>query len=47
MDQRGYFYSYVDPVWSLQNIGTSCHVIETNCISGKALCTKETLLDFR
>ena len=23
----GYFYSYVDPVWSLYNIGTGCHVI--------------------
>ena len=23
----GHFYSYVDPVWLLYNIGTSCHVI--------------------
>ena len=23
----GHFYSYVDPVWSLYNIGTGCHVI--------------------
>ena len=23
----GYFYWYVDPVWSLYNIGTGCHVI--------------------
>ena len=22
---RGHFYSYVDPVWSLYNIGTGCH----------------------
>ena len=22
---RGYFYSYVDPVWSLYNIGTDFH----------------------
>ena len=24
---RGHFYSYVDPVWSLCNIGTGCHEI--------------------
>ena len=24
---RGHFYSYVDPVWSLYNIGTCCHVV--------------------
>ena len=24
---RGHFYSYVDPVWSLYNIGPCCHVI--------------------
>ena len=24
---RGHFYSYVDPVWSLYNIGTGCHEI--------------------
>ena len=24
---RGHFYSYVDPVWSLYNIGSCCHVI--------------------
>ena len=24
---RGHFYSYVDPVWSLCNIGTGCHKI--------------------
>ena len=24
---RGYFYSYVDLVWSLYNIGTGCHEI--------------------
>ena len=23
----GHFYLYVDPVWSLYNIGTGCHVI--------------------
>ena len=23
----GHFYSYVDPVWLLYNIGTGCHVI--------------------
>ena len=22
---RGHFYLYVDPVWSLYNIGTGCH----------------------
>ena len=26
---RGHFYSYVDPVWSLYNIGTGCHEIAT------------------
>ena len=24
---RGHFYSYVDPMWSLYNIGPCCHVI--------------------
>ena len=24
----GHFYSYVDSMWSLYNIGTDCHVIE-------------------
>ena len=24
---RDHFYSYVDPVWSLYNIGTDCHEI--------------------
>ena len=24
---RGHFYSYVDTVWSLYNIGSCCHVI--------------------
>ena len=24
---RGHFYSYVDPVWSLYNIRSYCHVI--------------------
>ena len=24
---RGHFYSYVDPVWSLYNIGIGCHEI--------------------
>ena len=24
---RGHFYSYVDPVWSLYNIESCCHVI--------------------
>ena len=24
---RGHFYSYVDPVWSLYNIGPCCHVV--------------------
>ena len=24
---RGHFYSYVDPTWSLYNIGPCCHVI--------------------
>ena len=24
---HGHFYSYVDPVWSLYNIGTGCHEI--------------------
>ena len=36
---RGHFYSYVDPLWSLYNIGTSC-------ILGRAPRTKETLPDF-
>ena len=37
---HGHFYSYVDPVWSLYNIGTSC-------ILGRAPCTKENMSDFR
>ena len=24
---RGHFYLYVDPMWSLYNIGSCCHVI--------------------
>ena len=34
---RGHFYSYVDPVWSLYNIGSCCHVIVqvVFCIAGK------------
>ena len=40
MGPSGHFYSHVDPVWSLYNVGTSC-------ISGRATRTKETLLDFR
>ena len=34
------FYSHVDPVWSLCNVGTGC-------ILGKTPHTKETLSDFR
>ena len=35
-----HFYLYVDPVWSVYNVGTGC-------ILGRALRTKETLPDFR
>ena len=34
------FYSHVDPVWSLENVGTGC-------ILGRAPHTKDTLPDFR
>ena len=37
---RGHFYSYVDSVWSLYNIGICC-------ILGRTPRTKETLPDFR
>ena len=40
------FYSHVDPVWSLLNIGIGCHVIVTGCILGRAPRKKETLPDF-
>ena len=40
MGPSGHFYSHVDPVWLLCNVGTGC-------ILGRAPCTKETLLDFR
>ena len=40
MGPSGHFYSYVDPVWLLCNVGT-------NCILGRAPCTKETLPNFR
>ena len=39
MGPSGHFYSHVDPVWSLYNIGTGG-------ISGRAPRTKETLPDF-
>ena len=42
----GHFYSYVDPVWSLYNIGTDCHVIAQVVFLDRAPNTKETLLDF-
>ena len=42
-----YFYSYVDPVWSLYNIGTGCHVIAHVVFLGRVPRTKETLPDFR
>ena len=35
-----HFYSYVNLVWSVYNVGTCC-------IFGIVLCTKETLFDFR
>ena len=41
------FYSYMDPVWSLYNIGTSCYVIAHVVFLGRAPRTKETLPDFR
>ena len=44
---RGHFYSYMDPVWLLYNIGTSYHENCTGCILGRAPRTKETLPDFR
>ena len=34
-----HFYPYVDPVWSMYNVGTGC-------IWGRAPCTKETLPEF-
>ena len=40
MGPSGHFYSYVDPVWLLYNVGKGC-------ILGRAPRTKETLLDFR
>ena len=40
MGPSGPFYSHVDPVWSLCNVGIGC-------ISGRVLRTKETLPDFR
>ena len=43
MGPSGHFYSfcsYVDPVWSVYNVGTCC-------ILGRAPRTKEILLDFR
>ena len=40
MGPSGHFYSHVDPVWSLYNVGTGC-------ILGRAPSTKETLPDFR
>ena len=39
MDLSGHFYSHVDPVWSLYNVGTGC-------ILGRAPHTKEILPDF-
>ena len=39
MGPSGHFYSHVDPVWSLYNVGTGC-------ILGRAPRTKEALLDF-
>ena len=41
-----HFYSYVELVWSLSNIGTGCHVIGTGCTLGRAPSTKETLPRF-
>ena len=41
------FYSYMDLVWSLYNIGTSCYVIAQVVFLGRAPRTKETLPDFR
>ena len=49
MDKKalcGHFYSYVDPVWLLYNIGTGCHVITHVVFLGRAPRTKETLSDF-
>ena len=40
MGPSGHFYSYVDPVWSVYNVGTGF-------ILGRAPRIKETLLDFR
>ena len=39
MDPSVYFYSHVDPVWSVYNVGTSS-------LSGRTPCTKETLPNF-
>ena len=40
MGPSGHFYSHVNPMWLLYNVGT-------NCILGRAPSTNETLLDFR
>ena len=39
MGPSGHFYSHVDSVWLLYNVGTGC-------ILGRAPRTKETLPDF-
>ena len=39
MGPSGHFYSHVDPMSSLYNVGTGC-------ILGRAPRTKEALLDF-
>ena len=39
MGPSGHFYSYMDPIGSLCNIGIGC-------ILGRTPCTKETLPDF-
>ena len=41
----GHFYSYVDLVWSLHNIGTGCHEITLVVFLGRAPRTKKTLPD--
>ena len=49
MGSSGHFthiYPYVDSVWSLQNIGTGCHVIGTGCTLGRAPRIKKTLSNF-
>ena len=38
----GQFYLYVEPVWSLYNIGKGCHVIAQVVFFGIALRSKET-----